>query len=112
MPDYDFADAYARILEVTGETSQSGLARALGVSQSSVWDVIRRAEGIPASWLVTLVERFGVNPVWIKTGEGPRDIFRPVSGFSLEELHTEIGRRLQGEFKRLGVLLSKLEVPK
>jgi hypothetical protein len=70
MPNYDFTAAYARILEVTGETSQSGLARALGVSQSSVWDVIRRGDGIPAGWLVTLVEQYGVNPLWIKTGEG------------------------------------------
>jgi hypothetical protein len=94
MPDYDFAAAYARILEVTGEKSQSGLARAMGVSQSSVWDVIRRAEGIPAGWLVTLAERHGVNSLWIKTGEGPMYIFRPLSDYSLEELHAEIGRRL------------------
>jgi hypothetical protein len=94
MSEYDFSEAYARIQRLTGESSQSGLARALGVSQSSVWDAQRRAEGIPATWLLALVERYGANPTWIKHGAGPEKLRQDVTDIPLEALFAEIGRRL------------------
>ena len=97
---YDFGAAYQRLLQVTGATSQNALASALGISQGSVWDVIRRAEGIPASWLVALVETSGVSPIWIKTGQGPQRISRSLADVSLEELMAELGRRQDIIFKR------------
>jgi plasmid maintenance system antidote protein VapI len=97
---YDFYPAYQRVLDVTGASSQSALAAALGISQAGVWDVIRRAEGIPASWLVTLVEKYGVSPLWIKFGQEPQRLSRSLGEVSLEELMAEAGRRQDVIYKR------------
>ena len=90
---YDFSAAYQRLLQVTEAASQSALATALGVKQSSVWDAVRRAETIPANWLVVLVERYGISPRWIKTGQGPQRLSRSLGDISLEELMAELGLR-------------------
>lgn len=66
--------AMDRIKEVTGCSTQMQLAEALGVRQSSISDAKRRAS-IPAGWLLTLVRRpWRVNPDWILTGLGPRNV--------------------------------------
>ena len=61
--------AYIRIKESTGLRTQTEIANALGISQSSVSDALRRGE-TPATWLVTLLEKYSLNPFWIKTGRG------------------------------------------
>ena len=90
---YDFDAAWQRVLLAAGVGSQLGLAAVLGVAQSSVWDVRRRGRGIPASWLITLLEQFGVSPVWIKTGMEPRVLTRSLENVPMEELMAELGRR-------------------
>jgi hypothetical protein len=90
---YDFCAAYDRVLRVTGAGSQLALSRALEVSQSSVWDAQRRADGIPAGWMVTLVEKFGVNPSWVKTGQGAQRLSLPLEDVPLEALIAEVVRR-------------------
>jgi hypothetical protein len=97
---YDFYMAYQRVLEVTKATSQTALATILGVKQSSVWDVQRRAESIPASWLVTLIEQYGISPMWIKTGQGPQRLSCSLDEVPLEELMAELGRRQDIIYKR------------
>lgn len=47
------------------------LADILGIRQSSISDAKRRGE-IPASWLLTLLKNYRVNPEWIITGNGPQ----------------------------------------
>ena len=69
---YSFDEAYLRIMDATGATTQVALAEVFGVRQSSVSDAKARGEAIPASWLVALVEKYGVNPLWVKTGEGSK----------------------------------------
>lgn len=67
-----------RIQEKTPIRSQSQLAHYLGVKQSEVSDVRRRASfgidldkpAIPASWLLTLLRKDQLNPDWVLTGEG------------------------------------------
>ena len=66
---------------------------------------------MPPSWLLVLVERYNVSPLWIKTGEGPQRMTRALENYSLEELNAELGRRLMGLFEQFGVLLSKLKEP-
>jgi len=66
--DMDFEAALARIRAVTGTRTQVELANILDIRQSSISDAKRRG-CIPATWLVTLYERYGANPTWIKTGE-------------------------------------------
>ena len=89
---YDFLAAYQRVLEVIGTRSQLSLANALGVSQASVWEARQRAKTIPAGWLVVLVDKYGINPEWIRTGEGPQYL-RILENVPLEELCHEIMRR-------------------
>ncbi|MCL1985465.1 MAG: helix-turn-helix domain containing protein [Betaproteobacteria bacterium] len=90
---YDFDAAWQRVMQAAGAGSQTALAAALGVKQSSVWDVQRRARAIPANWLVVLVEQYGVSPLWIKTGREPRLLTRSLGDIPVAELMGELGRR-------------------
>lgn len=100
--EYSFADAYKRILNATGAKSQVELADILDVRQSSISDAMSRGGGIPANWLVALVEKFSLNPRWIKTGEGAQHL-RPaddgplltLKDYSAEALLAEMGRRVR-----------------
>ena len=47
------------------------IAAMLGVKQSSISDAKRRNH-IPDSWILTLFNKKGLNPSWIRTGEGPQ----------------------------------------
>jgi hypothetical protein len=97
---YDFSAAYQRLLQVTGTRSQLALAAALGVRQSSVWEAQRRGRSIPANWLVALVEKYGVSPLWIKTGQGPQVLIRSLEKITQEELMAELGRRQDVIFRK------------
>ena len=66
-----FQDSYNRILQSTGLRTQTEVAALLGVKQSSVSEAKRR-DRIPNPWLMTLFSRRGLNPSWIRTGEGPQ----------------------------------------
>ena len=66
-----FQDAYERILQSTGLRTQTDVAALLGVKQSSISDAKRRNH-IPDSWILTLFNKKGLNPSWIRTGEGPQ----------------------------------------
>lgn len=70
MTKYGVEPAYERILQITGLHTQSELAAFLGVKQSSVSSAKDRGN-VPARWLITLFEK-GINPIWIRTGEGPK----------------------------------------
>jgi hypothetical protein len=111
-PAYDFSAAYERIQLVTGAATQVALAAVLGVKQPSIWDAQKR-ESIPASWLVVLVEKYGISPDWIKTGQGQKRLARPLGEIPLEELMAELGRR-QDVIYRLcagsGVTAARVEV--
>ena len=64
-----FQDAYERILQSTGLRTQTDIAAMLGVKQSCISDAKRRNH-IPDSWILTLFNKKGLNPSWIRTGEG------------------------------------------
>ena len=66
-----FQDAYERILQATGLRTQSEVTALLGVKQSSISDAKQRKH-IPDPWLMTLFSKKGLNPIWIRTGEGPQ----------------------------------------
>lgn len=65
-------NAYKRILDALAIRTQVELAEQLNIKQSSISDALHRAETIPASWLVSLLEKDGLNPTWIKTGCGAK----------------------------------------
>ncbi|MBI9090404.1 MAG: helix-turn-helix transcriptional regulator [Desulfobacterium sp.] len=58
-----------RILEVTGISSQTELAEALGINRSGITHA-RKKDRIPDKWIVKLYRKFGLNPVWIESGVG------------------------------------------
>ena len=66
-----FQNAYERILQSTGLRTQTDVAALLGVKQSSISEAKRRNH-IPDSWILTLFNKKGLNPSWIRTGEGPQ----------------------------------------
>lgn len=65
-----FSVIFDRIKQATGKTTQLDLGNALGISQSSVCDAKKR-KSIPSVWYLKLFERYGVNPLWLKTGQEP-----------------------------------------
>ena len=72
------------MLEAIGIRTQTELAEALGIRQSSISDAKRRMV-IPDSWLLRLLLQYRVNPLWILTGGycrllDPRETLEPVGG--------------------------------
>ncbi len=108
IPDY--AEAFARIQEVTGCGTQQELAVFFGVKQSSISDAKKRGH-IPDSWLLALVRKRSITPDWILTGQGARFLrhtdddvsaavqveyrmeIRPPERCAAQELVTELVRR-------------------
>ena len=70
MSSNEFEQAFDRICSIIGKRTQCDVAEYFGVKQSSISDAKRRCS-IPDSWLVTLVEREGVNPAWVRRGADP-----------------------------------------
>ena len=66
-----FQDAYERILQSTGLRTQTDVAALLGIKQSSISEAKRRGR-IPNPWLMTLFSKKGLNPTWVRTGQGPQ----------------------------------------
>ena len=75
-----FEVIYARLLFVTNCTTQEELAMLLEISQSSISDAKRRSSksdigrcgSIPDAWLITLFDKFGLNPDYVRYGRGMR----------------------------------------
>lgn len=58
-----------RILDATGISSQSELAKELEINRSGISHA-RNNNKIPDKWIVKLYRKFGFNPKWIETGVG------------------------------------------
>jgi len=67
----DFEQQLERLRAVTGIRTQAGYAKLFGVSQPSVCEALGRKR-MPDRWLLVLVERFGINPEWIRSGTLPK----------------------------------------
>ena len=94
--DSKFQQQMARIMFITGKTTQCQLAEFLGIKQSSISEAMRRGT-IPATWLVTLVQKICLNPDWVLDGASPIYLHRYAEHFladiALEDLESEIRRR-------------------
>ncbi|MFH2092249.1 MAG: S24 family peptidase [Pseudomonadota bacterium] len=58
-----------RILDATGISSQSELAKELDINRSGITHA-RNNNKIPDKWIVKLYRKFNFNPKWIETGVG------------------------------------------
>ena len=65
-----YEETMARIKIVSRTQTQTELAKLLEVNQSSVAEAKRR-QSILADWYLKLFEKLGVNPDWLKKGNGP-----------------------------------------
>jgi phage repressor protein C with HTH and peptisase S24 domain len=68
-----------RILDVTGISSSSELAKELEINRSGITHA-RNKNRIPDKWIVKLYRKFGLNPKWIETGVGSVFINEQSSG--------------------------------
>ena len=68
--DHIYEKTIERIKAVTRTRTQNELAEILAIRQSSIADAKRR-QSLPGAWYMTLFEKLGVNPDWLKSGIGP-----------------------------------------
>ncbi|MCF8092140.1 MAG: helix-turn-helix domain-containing protein [Desulfotignum sp.] len=69
MADNKVDSLIRRISDATGITSQSELARELGINRSGITHA-RNKNHIPEKWVIRLYRRFSLNPRWIESGTG------------------------------------------
>lgn len=67
----EFENQIERLRAVTGIRTQADFAKLFGVSQPSVCEALGRKR-ISDRWLLVLVERFGINPEWVRSGTLPK----------------------------------------
>ena len=72
---HTFSATYDRVLKATGCADREDLAKKLSIRQSFITDCRRRGEFTPEV-LLALVEQCGLNPHWVRTGEGEKYSFR------------------------------------
>ena len=65
-----FEEVFDRIKHATKTRTQVELADVLDIRQSSISDAKRR-DSVPSDWFMKLFEKFGLNPDWLKHGNGP-----------------------------------------
>lgn len=66
----NFDEVFERIKFATKTRTQVELAEVLDIRQSSISDAKRR-NSVPSDWYMKLFEQFGLNPDWLKKGNGP-----------------------------------------
>ena len=72
-PQNSFEARYNRLLEATGCKTQVELGEFLKIRQSSVSDAKSR-NAIPSDWLITLLKKKNINPLWVLNGLEPKFI--------------------------------------
>lgn len=65
-----FNQFYERVTEATGASSLAELAELLGINRSAVTQA-RKKNTIPATWLLQLLRKYGLNPDWLEKGREP-----------------------------------------
>ena len=68
-----FDDFFKRVSRLTGISTQKDLANILGLDPSAI-TMAKVRGGVPKFWVLTLADRLGVNPEWLRTGKGSERI--------------------------------------
>ena len=69
MTFHRFESFFERVAAATGIRSQTELAATLGINRSAVTQAKKKGT-IPASWVLGLSRKFGLNPDWLEKGTG------------------------------------------
>ncbi|MFP4108808.1 MAG: S24 family peptidase [Desulfonatronovibrio sp.] len=64
----NFDEFFNRVAKTTEIRTQRQLADLLGVGAASI--TLAKTRGVPRSWSLKIASIFGLNPVWINTGQG------------------------------------------
>lgn len=64
----NFDEFFNRVAKTTEIRTQRQLADLLGVGAASI--TLAKTRGVPKSWSLKIASIFGLNPVWINTGQG------------------------------------------
>lgn len=72
----EFDSFLKRVFETTGVNSQAELAEALDINRSAITQA-RKKDTIPPKWLLQLFRRYGLNPDWVESGNGPAFVNSP-----------------------------------
>ncbi len=73
MTFHRFESFFERVTAATQIRSQTELAAVLGINRSAITQAKKKGT-IPASWVLGLSRKFGLNPDWLERGTGdPRD---------------------------------------
>lgn len=65
-----FEKIVARALEATGKRNQVELSEFLEIRPASISEAKRRGN-FPSDWLIKIVQKKKISPLWISHGEGP-----------------------------------------
>lgn len=74
QPKFSAETPFGRIMQITKCRTQLELAAKLDIRQSSISSQMRseKQQTVPPGWLITLLRKYGINPLWILYGSGPR----------------------------------------
>lgn len=75
----------SRMLEVTGAANVTRLAARLGITPQTM-QPYKAQDSVPESWLTTLQEKEGINPDYLRTGQGLAKIPRLPNGQNLDSI--------------------------
>lgn len=64
-----FESFFKRLVQAIDVSSQAELARILGIDPAAVTQA--KTRGVPKAWALSLAAKFGINPEWLSTGQGP-----------------------------------------
>jgi hypothetical protein len=66
-----FEERFRRLKQAVGAKTDTDLAKALDIKQSSVGSAIER-KAIPARWVIEISDKYNVCSDWLLYGEGPK----------------------------------------
>lgn len=108
-----FDQVFERIKSATNTRTQVELAEVLGIRQSSISDAKRR-NSVPADWYLKLFEQYGLNPDWLKIGQGPMYLkseegYQPYDGPAALSLREEAAHYAEPESKGIVVNVHSMQ---
>lgn len=68
-----FEEIAARALQATGKRNQAELAEFLEIRPASISEAKKRGN-FPSDWMIKLIQKKKISPLWLLTGEGSRSI--------------------------------------
>lgn len=111
----NFDEVFERIKYATSTRTQVELAEVLDIRQSSISDAKRR-NSVPSDWYMKLFEQFGLNPDWLKKGNGPMYLrtdqgYAPVDAPAVGVVAEDVSRYGGPDAKNMIVPVYSTQVP-